>query len=235
MVLPWWLVLDFDSVDDERCSRSFMSFGTAPSLVAALSLWRFSGLAIAASFYLPSKCVRYFWLRLWHSTSSMKLHFVHFFLMLTLPWRNSRALIVTDANTRSFLLKGSCEHAHRLHSFIKNKSLSTNLNRKLPRLLDLCFYKLHYTDSKFFTKTNFVLDVLSSSSTWLLCSLHACPLQRVLLASEDSSVDCRRDSLLVTKSDFVCLLLWRIQCVCPNMAPMPKLAPLSLPLVPLSL
>ena len=116
-----------------------MSFGTAPSLVAALSLWSFSGLAIAASFYLPSKCVRYFWLRLWHSTSSMKLHFVHFFLMLTLPWRNSRALIVTDANTRRFLLKGSCEHAHRLHSFIKNKSLSTNLNRKLPRLLDLCF------------------------------------------------------------------------------------------------
>ena len=149
MVLPWWLVLDFDSVDDERCSRSFMSFGTAPSLVAALSLWRFSGLAIAASFYLPSKCVRYFWLRLWHSTSSMKLHFVHFLTMLTLPWRNSRALIVTDANTRSFLLKGSCEHAHRLHSFIKNKSLSTNLNRKLPRLLDLCFYKLHYTDSNF--------------------------------------------------------------------------------------
>ena len=140
----------FDSVDDERCSRSFMSFGTAPSLVAALSLWRFSGLAIAASFYLPSKCVRYFWLRLWHSTSSMKLHFVHFLPMLTLPWRNSRALIVTDANTRSFLLKGSCEHAHRLHSFIKNKSLSTNLNRKLPRLLDLCFYKLHYTDSKFY-------------------------------------------------------------------------------------
>ena len=93
----------------------------------------------AASFYLPSKCVRYFWLRLWHSTSSMKLHFVHFFLMLPLPWRNSRALIVTDANTRSFLLKGSCEHAHRLHSFIKNKSLSTNLNRKLPRLSDLCF------------------------------------------------------------------------------------------------
>ena len=102
----------------------------------------------AASFYLPSKCVRYFWLRLWHSTSSMKLHFVHFLPMLTLPWRNSRALIVTDANTRSFLLKGSCEHAHRLHSFIKNKSLSTNLNRKLPRLSDLCFYKLHYTDSK---------------------------------------------------------------------------------------
>ena len=133
-------------------------------------------------FYLPSKCVRYFWLRLWHSTSSMKLHFVHFLPMLTLPWRNSRALIVTDANTRSFLLKGSCEHAHRLHSFIKNKSLSTNLNRKLPRLLDLCFYKLHYTDSNFFTKTNFVLDVLSSSSTWLLFSLHACPLQRVLLA-----------------------------------------------------
>ena len=117
----------------------FMSFGTAPSLVAALSLWRFSGLAIAASFYLPSKCVRYFWLRLWHSTSSMKLHFVHFLPMLTLPWRNSRALIVTDANTRSFLLNGSCEHAHRLHSFIKNKSLSTNLNRKLPRLSDLCF------------------------------------------------------------------------------------------------
>ena len=172
----------FDSVDDERCSRSFVSFGTAPSLVAALSLWRFSGLAIAASFYLPSKCVRYFWLRLWHSTSSMKLHFVHFLTMLTLPCRNSRALIVTDANTRSFLLKGSCEHAHRLHSFIKNKSLSTNLNRKLPRLLDLCFYKLHYTDSKSFSKTNFVLDVLSSSSTWLLFSLHACPLQRVLLA-----------------------------------------------------
>ena len=139
MVLPWWLVLDFDSVDDERCSRSFMSFGTAPSLVAALSLWRFSGLAIAASFYLPSKCVHYFWLRLWHSTSSMKLHFVHFFLMLTLPWRNSRALIVTDANTRSFLLNGSFEHDHRLHSFIKNKSLSTNLNRELPRLSDLCF------------------------------------------------------------------------------------------------
>ena len=39
----------------------------------------------AASFYLPSKCVRYFWLRLWHSTSSMKLHFVHFLPMLTLP------------------------------------------------------------------------------------------------------------------------------------------------------
>ena len=140
----------FDSVDNERCSRSFMSFGTAPSLVAALSLWRFSGLAIAASFYVPSKCDRYFWLCLWHSTSSMKLHFVHFFLMLTLPWRNSRALIVTDANTRSFLLNGSCEQAHRLHSFIKNKSLSTNLNRKLPRLLDLCFYKLHYTDSNFY-------------------------------------------------------------------------------------
>ena len=35
---------------------------------------------------------------------------------------------------------------------------------------------------KIFTKTNFVLDVLSSSSTWLLFSLHACPLQRVLLA-----------------------------------------------------
>ena len=35
---------------------------------------------------------------------------------------------------------------------------------------------------KTFTKTNFVLDVLSSSSTWLLFSLHACPLQRVLLA-----------------------------------------------------
>ena len=148
-----FLMLDvfnaFDSVDDERCSRSFMSFGTAPSLVAVLNLWMFSGLAIAASFYLPSKCVRYFWLRLWHSTSSMKLHCVHFLPMLTLPWRNSRALIVTDANTRSFLLNGSCEHAHRLHSFIKNKSLSTNLNRKLPRLLDLCFYKLHYTDSKF--------------------------------------------------------------------------------------
>ena len=93
----------------------------------------------AASFYLPSKCVRYFWLRLWHSTSSMKLHFVHFLPMLTLPWRNSRALIVTDANTRSFLLNGSFEHDHRLHSFIKNKSLSTNLNRELPRLSDLCF------------------------------------------------------------------------------------------------
>ena len=117
----------------------------------SLRLWAYEDVQVLLRcfFYLPSKCVRYFWLRLWHSTSSMKLHFVHFLLMLTLSWRNSRALIVTDANTRSFLLKGSCEHAHRLHSFIKNKSLSTNLNRKLPRLLDLCFYKLHYTDSNF--------------------------------------------------------------------------------------
>ena len=150
----------------------------------SLRLWAYEDVQVLLRcfFYLPSKCDRSYWLYLWHTTSSMKLHFAHFFPMLTFPWRNSRALIVTDANTRSFLLKGSCEHAHRLHSFIKNKSLSTNLNRKLPRLLDLCFYKLHYTDSNFFSKTNFVLDVLSSSSTWLLFSLHACPLQRVLLA-----------------------------------------------------
>ena len=51
-----------------------------------------------------------------------------------------------------FFLGGSDEHAHRLHLFIKNKSLSTNLNRKLPRLLDLCFYKLHYTDSNYFPR-----------------------------------------------------------------------------------
>ena len=79
----------------------------------------------------------------------MKLHCVHFFIMLTSPWRNSRALIVTDASTRSFLLNGSCEHAHRFHLFIKIKSDSTNSNRKLPRLSDLSFYKLRYTDSKF--------------------------------------------------------------------------------------
>ena len=137
----------------------------------------------AASFYLPSKCDRYFLLRLWHTTSSMKLHCVHFFIMLTSPWRNSRALIVTDASTRSFLLNGSCEHAHRFHLFIKIKSDSTNSNRKLPRLSDLSFYKLRYTDSKFFAKTNFVLETLSSSSTWLLVSLHAWRLLCELLAS----------------------------------------------------
>ena len=150
----------------------------------SLRLWAYEDVQVLLRcfFYLPSKCDRSYWLYLWHTTSSMKLHFAHFFPMLTFPWRNSRALIVTDANTRSFFHGGSGEHAHRLHVVHKNKSLSTNLNRKLPRLLDLCFYKLHYTDSKFFTKTNFVLDVLSSSSTWLLFSLHACPLQRVLLA-----------------------------------------------------
>ena len=116
------------------------------------------------------------------STSSMKLHFVHFLLMLTSPMLELSSTYCHRRKHSEFFLGGSDEHAHRLHSFIKNKSLSTNLNRKLPRLLDLCFYKLHYTDSKFFTKTNFVLDVLSSSSPWLLFSLHACPLQRVLLA-----------------------------------------------------
>ena len=82
-----------------------------------------------------------------------------------------------------FFLDGSCEHAHRFHLFIKIKSDSTNSNRKLPRLSDLSFYKLRYTDSKFFAKTNFVLETLSSSSTWLLVSLHAWGLLCELLAS----------------------------------------------------
>ena len=104
----------------------------------------------AASFYLPSKCDRYFLLRLWHSTSSMKLHFVHFLLMLTSPMLELSSTYCHRRKHSEFFLGGSDEHAHRLHSFIKNKSLSTNLNRKLPRLLDLCFYKLHYTDSNFY-------------------------------------------------------------------------------------
>ena len=117
----------------------------------SLRLWAYEDVQVLLRcfFYLPSKCDRSYWLYLWHTTSSMKLHFAHFFPMLTFPWRNSRALIVTDANTRSFFHGGSGEHAHRLHVVHKNKSLSTNLNRKLPRLLDLCFYKLHYTDSNF--------------------------------------------------------------------------------------
>ena len=116
----------------------------------SLRLWAYEDVQVLLRcfFYLPSKCDRSYWLYLWHTTSSMKLHFAHFFPMLTFPWRNSRALIVTDANTRSFFHGGSGEHAHRLHVVHKNKSLSTNLNRKLPRLSDLCFYKLHYTDSK---------------------------------------------------------------------------------------
>ena len=84
------------------------------------------------------------------STSSMKLHFVHFLLMLTSPMLELSSTYCHRRKHSEFFLGGSDEHAHRLHSFIKNKSLSTNLNRKLPRLLDLCFYKLHYTDSNFF-------------------------------------------------------------------------------------
>ena len=83
------------------------------------------------------------------STSSMKLHFVHFLLMLTSPMLELSSTYCHRRKHSEFFLGGSDEHAHRLHSFIKNKSLSTNLNRKLPRLLDLCFYKLHYTDSNF--------------------------------------------------------------------------------------
>ena len=107
----------------------------------SLRLWAYEDVQVLLRcfFYLPSKCDRSYWLYLWHTTSSMKLHFAHFFPMLTFPWRNSRALIVTDANTRSFFHGGSGEHAHRLHVVHKNKSLSTNLNRKLPRLSDLCF------------------------------------------------------------------------------------------------
>ena len=82
------------------------------------------------------------------STSSMKLHFVHFLPMLTSPMLELSSTYCHRRKHSEFFLGGSDEHAHRLHSFIKNKSLSTNLNRKLPRLLDLCFYKLHYTDSK---------------------------------------------------------------------------------------
>ena len=73
------------------------------------------------------------------STSSMKLHFVHFLLMLTSPMLELSSTYCHRRKHSEFFLGGSHEHAHRLHSFIKNKSLSTNLNRKLPRLSDLCF------------------------------------------------------------------------------------------------
>ena len=127
----------------------------------------------AASFYLPSKCVRYFLLRLWHTTSSMKLHCVHFLLMLPSPWRNSRALIVTDASTRRFFLEGSCEHARRFHLFIKIKSSFANLKSQAPSFVGFKFLQTTLHRLKLFAKTNFVLETLSSSSTWLLVSLHA--------------------------------------------------------------